>query len=260
MKTLEPRPSSIPGICKPEQAHVLELVRLGFQSVQDLVRKGKPAVFIHLGLHVRGDYNHYAALSGTIKGGVNHPGFHRLLQVDIEAVPIQEALTALQAFLVHLALSLFSSDPVEQANAERHLDILSDWTRALLVSAQPRLPLILSPWQTWLFGESVRRTIVMSHALALAHFSFKNRYCSNCLFFESLPFDRRLGLWMAESLQAWIAAARVKVGEDVGEQLSSLHEFAESLDGTTPELCGDTFLALLAVGHNGHEMTRTDGN
>ncbi len=154
-------------------------------------------------------------------------------------MPVKEALTALQALLVYLATSLFSSDQSERKNAERFLDVLSEWTQTLLSSAQTRMPRNQSPWQDWLFGESVRRTIIMSYALSLTLSSFSYGYCSNWLFVESLPFDRRAGLWMAESPQAWIATAQSRNGEEVGERLSPFHEFAEHLDGSDFTFCGD---------------------
>jgi hypothetical protein len=80
---------------------------------------------------------------------------------------------------------------------------------------------------------------------------------------ESLPFDGRPGLWMAESPQAWIAAARARTGEEVGERLDSIHKFAENLDRSDLTICGDLFLAMVAFGHNGarwsHEL-RPCGN
>ncbi|CAG9950616.1 unnamed protein product [Clonostachys rosea f. rosea IK726] len=260
MKTFDPSFSSVPGTCKLEQSNILEMVRLGLLSVQDLIKKRKPAIFIHPGLQVQDCYNHYLTLIDGQRGGVTHPYFDHLLKVDIEAVPISEALTAVQALIIHLSISLFVSDAVEQAIAEGYIDTLSCWSQALLISAQPKLPPLLSPWQTWLFGESIRRTIIMSHILRLAYYSLKHDLCSNCLFFESLPFDKRLGLWMAESPQAWIAAAQVRLGRDVGVQLSSLHQFSQDLDGTNPELCGDMFLALVAIGHNGGDVISTYGN
>ncbi|KAL6886762.1 hypothetical protein GGI43DRAFT_418319 [Trichoderma evansii] len=260
MKTFASCPSSIPGICNPEESIILDTMHLVAQSVHDLLWKRKPAMFIHPGLHMQGNYNHYGMLVENQFGGVNHLGFKRLLKVDIEAVPILEALTAVQALLIHMTVSLFSSDPVERVNAEKAIDILCVWTQTLLTYAQPKLPAALSPWQTWLFGESVRRTIIISHAVALFFLSLKRGFCSNCLFFESLPIDRRPGLWLAESPQAWIAAAGVKLGKEVGERLSSLHEFAQDLDMTSPDFSGDIFLTVLAIGHNGRQMNRTKGN
>lgn len=260
MKTLTSVTSSTPGVYKHEETDILDIMRVAVQSVHHLLWKRQPAMFIHSGLHIQGNYNHYEMLTENQAGGVNHPSFKRLLKVDIETVPILEALTAVQALLIHMTVSLFSSDPVERETAERFIDILSVWTQALLTCAQPKLPAGLSPWQTWLFGESVRRTILMSHGVALLFFSLKHGFCSNCLFFESLPLDRRLGLWLAESPQAWIAAAGVRLGKEVGERLSSLHEFANDLDMTSLDFSGDIFLTLIAIGHNGRQMNRTKGN
>lgn len=251
-KTLKFRASDIdPAICSPGHIDALELIRLGYQPVPGLVRAGRPAVFVHPKLQLHSNYNHFATFGKTGEGGVSSESFQYLIQIDIKRVPVEEALTALQALLIYLARFLFSSDQVEQTCAEGFLDVLYDWTQCLLVSAQKRMPRNLPPWQKWLFGESVRRTIIMSYALSLAVSGYKYGYCSNWLFVESLPFDRRPGLWMADSPQAWIAAARSRTGEEVGERLSSLHEFAEDFPGSDPDICGDEFLALVAFSHNG---------
>jgi hypothetical protein len=252
MKTLKFRTSDIdPSICRPGHEDTLEVIRLGYQSVPDLFRAGKPAVFVHSKLQLNSNYNHFAAFGETGKGGVSYENFKRLIRIDIKTVPIGEALTALQALLVYLATFLFSLGQEQQTNEEEFLNVLSEWTQTLLSSAQTRMPRNQSLWQEWLFGESVRRTIIMSYALSLALSSFKHGYCSNWLFLESLPFDRRAGLWMAESPQAWIAAARARTGEEVGERLISFHKFAGNLDESDLNFCGDMFLALLAFGHNG---------
>lgn len=91
----------------------------------------------------------------------------------------------------------------------------------------------------------------MAYALNMSVFGYKHGYCSNWLFLESLPFDARPGLWMAESPQAWIAAAHARRGEEVGEQLISYHEFGEAFRGQTPDFYGDVFLTLVVYAHNG---------
>jgi hypothetical protein len=235
----------------------LEVIRLGYLQVPDLFRVGKPAVFVHPKLRLH-NYNHFAAFEEISKSGMSYESFELLIQTDIKRVPISEALTAVQALLICLAKFVFS-DEAKQMISEEFLDILSKWTRTLLASAQTGMPQNQSPWQQWLFGESVRRTIIMSYIFSLALSGFKHGYCTNWLFVESLPFDKRAGLWMAESPQAWIAAAGTKSGEEVGERLNSFHEFADGLDGSDSHFCGDVFLALLAFGHNGHKK-RCGGN
>ncbi|KAL4984249.1 hypothetical protein BDW68DRAFT_21205 [Aspergillus falconensis] len=244
IKRVRTRPCNVdPAICQPGHGDALEVLRLGYQSVPGLFRAEKPALFVHPKLHLHDSYNHLAALVETEKDG-SHQSFNRLIELDINVVPIKEALTALQALLIHLATFTLNGQ-----NVECFLDLLVDWSQALLASAQTRLPPDPSPWQMWLFGESVRRTIVMAYALAMAINSFTNGYCTYWMFLESLPFDRRAGLWMAESPQAWIAAAGVRFGEEVGEQLISFHEFGESQAGAEDDFRGDTFLGLVAISH-----------
>lgn len=258
MKTLKSRAFDIdPAICRPGHEDALEIIRLGYQSVPELFRAGKPAVFIHPKLQLHGDYDHFAALGATERGIVSYENLKGLIQIDIKTIPIKEALSAVQALLVYLATLLFSSAQGEQSNAESLLNVLSEWTQTLLTSAQAKMPQNQSLWQEWLFGESVRRTIIMSYTLSLTASSFKHGYCSNWLFMESLPFDKRAGLWMAESPQAWIAAARARSGEEVKERLNSLHEFAGNIEGLNPHFEGDIFLTLVAFGHNGARRNHT---
>lgn len=264
MKTLRSRGSDIdPAICLPGHEDALEVLRLGYQSAPGRVRAGKLAVFVHPKLQLHGNDNHFAAFGQARQGGVSFENFMHLIQIDIKRVPVKVALTALQALLVHLATFFLSSDQDEQADAKDYLHLLSEWTQTLLASAQTRMVYDQSPWQQWLFGESIRRTIIMSYVLSLALSGFEHGYCSNWLFVESLPFDRRAGLWMSESPQAWIAAARARSGEDVGERLTSFHEFAETQKDSDPDFGDDMFLILLTFGHNGakrmHEL-RPGGN
>lgn len=91
----------------------------------------------------------------------------------------------------------------------------------------------------------------MAYVLNMLIFGYKDGYCYNWLFTESLPFDARPGLWMAKSAQAWIAVAHARFGEEVGERLNSYHEFAEACRGQTLDFCGDTLLTLVAFAHNG---------
>ncbi|RFU24999.1 hypothetical protein B7463_g11329, partial [Scytalidium lignicola] len=252
MKTLELQAPGIdPAICTPGHDNILEVIRLGFDTVPEHIRARMPASFVHPKLQLPGIYNHFTALVEKEAKGVSCESFKHLIQIDIKTVSPKEALTALQALLVHMAASIFSSSPTEQEEADRSLSILSEWTQALLACVDAGMPKSNSLWQDWLLGESVRRTVFMAYVLNMSVFGYKYGYCSNWLFMESLPFDARPGLWMAESPQAWIAVAHARSGEEVGEQLNSYHEFAEAFRGQTTDFCGDAFLTLVAFVHNG---------
>lgn len=240
-----------PTSCVPYHPDTLEIIQFGYLSVPALASRGKPMMFFHPKLQLQRECDHFANLMAKWEDdGQSHEHFQHLLQVDVSSISIQETLPALQALMMYLARFLFSANQIQQRKAENALDVLSDWTQHLLTSAQSKKPQHLSAWQEWLYGESTRRTIIMSYTLNLCYKSFKFGICSNWLFVESLPFDRRVGLWMAESPQAWIATARAKTGDRVGEQLSSFHEFAEN-SGSTVDFCGDMFLTLFAGAHNG---------
>ena len=239
--------------CRHGHKPAEELIRFAYQSIPKLVKAGKPAVFVHPKLHLHTSYDYEFALAESWKAGVSNEDLDHLFRTNITAVSVDEALIALQVLLIYLSKLLFSSAQADadQIVVKKLLSLLSTWTQVLLASAQTRTPKSKSLWQEWLFGESVRRTIIMSYALFLSQSKSESGYCFDWLFVESLPFDRRPGLWMAESPQAWIAAARTRTGEEVGEVLSSLHEFAENHDGSDGHFCGDMFFNLVTHGHNG---------
>jgi hypothetical protein len=217
-----------------------------------MLKADKPATFVHPRLKMRQHcYDHVAIFREIGNAAINERNFNDLLQLDIKAVPMEEVLTAVQALLIYLAAFLFAPNEGEQLDPVQLTNTLFAWTQALFPSAQNQMPRDQSPWQEWLFAESVRRTILMSYAITMAMSSFKYGYCSNWLFLESLPFDSRAGLWMAESPQAWIAAARVRTGEEVGEHLQSYHEYSESRIGMKDDFHGDFFLRLMVNSHNG---------
>jgi len=155
IKTLKLRAPGIdPAICTPGCGNALEITRLGFDAVPELIRARKPALFVHPKLQLPGIYNHFTALVEKEAKGVSCESFKRLIQIDIKTVSLKEALTALQALLVHLAASVFSSFPTEQEEADKSLSILSEWTQTLLACVDAGMPKSQSPWQDWLLGES----------------------------------------------------------------------------------------------------------
>ncbi|KAL2847236.1 hypothetical protein BJY01DRAFT_212740 [Aspergillus pseudoustus] len=240
-------PNIDPAICGTGNEDNLELMRLGYQSVPELLLSGRPALFVHPKLQLHGECNYLAAVMKARPDNLNYELFEHLAQLDVKQIPIIESLTGLQALLVFGSF-LF---PIQRLDPQAFLPIIYEWAQALLASAQTRMPPAQSSWQAWLFGESVRRTIIMAYGLGMALSSFKYGYCMHWLFMESLPFDERVGLWMATSPQAWIAAAGAKNGEDVGEKLISLHEFGKRAAGAGRDFREDTFLALLSYAHNG---------
>lgn len=233
----------------------LEYLIRGLARIPDLARRGRPSPFTHPKLRFD---NYHTLLAETIdrlthpsSQGLDDQKFKDILASDIISIPFDKALSTVQSLMLHLLIHLFSPDPATQAKAESHFGTLSEKAQHLERLARDRVLRGLSPWQAWLQGESTRRTILTSYVLVCAHTSWRHGYCMHRLDFEAFPFDGRPGLWMAESAQAWIAAAGEVHGEMVGPRLVSFHEFG----GENPRMSwdpeGDIFLDMMVVAHKG---------
>ena len=158
LKTLKQgAPDIDPAVCVPGHDNAVEIIRLGFDKVPELIKARKPATFVHPKLQLSGVFNHFTALIEEEAKGVSCECFKRLIQIDIKSLSLEETLTALQALLVHLAASAFSLLPTEQEEADRSLSILSEWTQSLLACVDAGMPKKQSRWQDWLLGESKLR-------------------------------------------------------------------------------------------------------
>lgn len=146
------------AIVDPGHDNCVEFTRLGFGRVPDLIRAKKPAFFVHPKLRLPGVCNHFIPLVEGEAKGVKFASFKHLVRLEIKTVSLREALTAVQALLVHLAASFLSHNPFEQEEAEDCISsFLSPWTQALLACVDAGIPKSTSPWQDWLLGESKLR-------------------------------------------------------------------------------------------------------
>ena len=222
-----------------------------FLRVPEAIMSEHPAVFIHPKLQLPPSHSQVPPIRDPLNGIVPQEQLQRLASIDFSHISLEEQLTALQTLLVLTAPLLISEEPVKQERAEPWLKIADAWAQDLLHVAVSEVLGNKTPWQQWLLAESVRRTIAMTYVLQCCFNAWKHGYCSNWLFLESLPFDRRPGLWMAKSPQAWIAAAGCSTGKQVGTQLISVHEFGTSMKEVDSTLCGDQFLSMVVIAHNG---------
>lgn len=133
------------------------------------------------------------------------------------------------------------------------MPLLKAWIEVLLVTAQQKMPRGLTPWQSWLLAESVRRTIIIGYVIGCAYQHVRLGYIWHKLFVESLPFDARPGLWSAQSPQAWSSVAGEKVCSKVGEQLTSFHDFSVSYPHVSWDALRDPFTRLILVVHYGKQ-------
>lgn len=230
-------------------SYILWVIR----QTPECVRNDQLAPFIHPKLQFRGTNNYLARIEDIWKTPDNEH-FRELLAVKHSEVHLYDAISAHHALMLYLIKFVFCPELSTQNSAESYFNLLDKWSESLYNTAADRMPAGLSAWQAWLLGETTRRTILMAAILPCAYSGWKYGVCRPKLCFEALPFDGRIGLWQAESPQAWISSAGVKTGSDVGTQLVSFHEFATSGIFLNPD--DDTFLSLALVAHNGKRRHR----
>lgn len=130
----------------------------------------------------------------------------RLLNLGSRAASYTELVSCIQAIVLVQIARLFhdyqGDDPEHENRAIWNL------TRRLCLCAPTQLPSSLSPWQAWVFAESVRRTLLVCNILLSVYGVLRRGYAVHSVCIEALPFDRRTQLWDANSEDSWKAAAR----------------------------------------------------
>lgn len=240
---------------RPGIEYVLGVLHLILYSVT----AAKPAPFIHpkLRLPRRSISSHLFIAIDALRRepciSPLYPPLQDLLRAKPGGDTIEDALDAVQALLLYMLALLFGDDANGQTTAKSYFTQLIEWVALLETRAHNLTTKGLSPWQGWLFGESIRRTILVAHIVICVYFPGKYNHPSEKLRMEALPFDGRPGLWLAESPQAWISAAAARRGEDVQTELVSWHEFSSARPRLPMGYDGDMFLAMMVVAHNGRE-------
>ena len=126
-----------------------------------------------------------------------------LIEFHRTSCSFDDILVSVQALMLHLILCLFNDNASLRKMAEEHYALLGRWTHKLWQQVPSLISSSLNPWQAWLFAESVRRTILISHLIRGVYSSIKQGYHAHTLFVEALPFDSDTLLWDARSVEEW---------------------------------------------------------
>ncbi|KAI1181830.1 hypothetical protein F5B17DRAFT_444731 [Nemania serpens] len=139
-------------------------------------------------------------LSQTFKPKVRH-----LLYSGARASSYTELVSCIQAIVLLQIARLFHDDREDDSEHENR----AIWalTSRLWQHAPTQLPSSLSPWQAWVFAESVRRTLLVCNILLSVCGALRRGYAVHAVCIEALPFDMRTQLWDANSEDSWKAAA-----------------------------------------------------
>jgi hypothetical protein len=117
-----------------------------------------------------------------------------------------DLLAAVQALLIFQFIRLFDGDIRQRALAENAGPMLESWTiqlRARTEQEQTFDTTTAPSWRSWIFGESVRRTITMSFMLLGVYAMVKQGFCTLADQVSANSFTANKVLWDAASALEW---------------------------------------------------------
>jgi hypothetical protein len=144
---------------------------------------------------------------------------------SIGASPMDQ-LAAVQALTLYQIIRLFDGDIRQRADAERADVTLNAWTNQLKLRMQPlggdsspqsdQVQTLLTPtattdsWRSWIFAESLRRTLIASFSVQGLYCFLKNGSDDSHHDFADLSFYAQQALWNAPSEHYWRLAVEEK--------------------------------------------------
>jgi hypothetical protein len=245
--------TAIPITTDPEDTSyvISELLR-----IPALVREGRSTPFVHPQLHRTATSRGFQVLDAPAQDPDFTSGhfFDELLALDAHTIPLQELVAATQVLIMFLI-----QHALDDRSAARPIDLvfklLVKWRAILWTSATSRMPQrSLTPWQSWVLAESVRRTILMSYLLEGTYSARKNGWCCHQLFVEALPFSAQGRLWLAGTPEEWSALANddmAGAAPPAARKLVSFQELTGGFARAPFEVGDDFFQRLLLVSHHG---------
>jgi hypothetical protein len=117
-----------------------------------------------------------------------------------------DLLASIQALLIFQFIRLFDGDIRQRALAENAEPILELWTEQLKSQTQEEqnyTTFTAPSWRSWIFGESVRRTVTMSIFLSGIYSLVKNGYCTSSDAVTANNFTAQRMFWDTNSQLEW---------------------------------------------------------
>ncbi|KAF3055494.1 Transcription factor [Trichoderma lentiforme] len=156
-----------------------------------------------------------------------------------------DLLASLQSLILYLLICLFDKDPQQRRFAEAHMNTLNQWTRHVWEQAPTEISGKLSPWQAWVFAESVRRSIIISYLIRGVYHLTRFGYHPHSMFVETLPFSRHTWLWDIPSRTEWTS-----LPPNLSQSIVSYHEYTNEFanDLIHPYHLFETLLLVIRFG------------
>lgn len=149
---------------------------------------------------------------------------------------VAEHLAAAQALVMFQIIRLFDGDVRARGDGEEVEGVLEEWTDRLalrtgLVAEAQEQPspdtrsLVEKGWESWVFEESVKRTVIVCRMVIAMYSVLKRGFCTYVEKITELSFTARKELWEAHSAVHWRLA--VETNERFYVQKMELGEVLE---------------------------------
>ncbi|CZR53408.1 uncharacterized protein PAC_03286 [Phialocephala subalpina] len=134
---------------------------------------------------------------------------------------VNEHLAAVQALVMFQIIRLFDGDVRARGDGEEVEGVLEEWTDGLalrtgLVAEAQEQPspdarsLVEKGWESWVFEESVKRTVIVSRMVIAMYSVLKRGFCTYVEKVTELSFTARKELWEASSAVHWSLAVEAQ--------------------------------------------------
>ena len=127
---------------------------------------------------------------------------------DGPAISIADSLACVQALILVQIVQLFDGDIRQRAIAEQNESTLAQWTEQLqslvFQTEVHQRASQFQDWQSWIFAESVRRTIMTSHLIRKFYETLKLGYSTGAARMAPMTFTAQAAQWdlpLEDSLQ-----------------------------------------------------------
>lgn len=151
-----------------------------------------------------------------------------------------EWLVGVQAMIIYQIIRLFDGNIQQRSYGQRHMALLELWTMRLqsTVGIWYNDCSVETPYQHWIFVESIRRTITMSIMVQAMYSLLENGYCSTVPLMDGLPISVNGALWDVSEEEWWTIA------RSGGGDLTTYRDFTNKWSGGT-SLYKNTYETIL---------------
>lgn len=176
------------------------------------------------------------------------------LMANSGAWGLMEHLAAVQTLIIYQIIRLFDPSLNEQTKAQQHNLLLERWAAHLWKRSFNEPTMLANCYETWVFNESLRRTIMMSVFVRCAtSIFFRDGLADQVPILARIPFTRDLQAWKRDP-EEWNSSVLPELLEEDG--LTAYGDFGDNWTHTDELETLDPFGKLLLAACRGADDPR----